>query len=207
MSLLTHMLNRTFVVLSKPLAAQDEHAVDDQGYTTHHWFLPEDAEIIYGGIAFLAILVLAWKFNVVGLAKKGFAARTDQIQAELDASASARRDAEAEAARIRQSLGNIEVERQRLFAEADAQAEAMLADGRNRLVAEVAELEAKADADIQSVGSRSNDELRAEIARLASSAADAVVARSLDDATLQDLIENYIASVGQSGVGAGGRTG
>lgn len=177
----------------------DEHHFDDQGYTTHHWLLPENAEIIYGGIAFLAVVALAIKFKVPAMIGKAFAARTEKIQGELDASAAARRDAETEAARIRQSLGNIETERQQLLADADAQAEALLADGRNRLAAEVADLEAKADADIASVGTRSSDELRAEIARLASQAADRVVERSLDDATLQSLIENYIADVGATG--------
>lgn len=177
----------------------DEHHFDDQGYTTHHWLLPETAEIIYGGIAFLAVVALALKFKVPAMIGKAMTARTDKIQAELDESASAKRDAESEAARIRQSLGNIDAERERLIAEADTQAEALLVDGRGRLEAEVAELEAKAEADIASVGSRSSDELRAEIARLASAAADRVVERTLDDATLQRLIEDYIANVGATG--------
>jgi len=174
-----------------------EYGIDDQGYTSHHWLLPERAEIIYGGIASVLVIgALIWKAGP--MAKKGMGARTIKIQGELDASANAQRDAEAEAARIRQSLGNIEAERQRLFAEADTQAESVLTDGRARLEAEVADLEAKADADIASAGSRSSDELRAEIARLASSAADRVVERSLDGATQQALIEDYIARVGAS---------
>lgn len=178
--------------------AADEHHFDDQGYTTHHWLLPEDAELIYGTLASVLVIgLLVWK--VGPLVKKAFADRTAKIQAELDASANAKRDSEAEAARIRQHLGNIDAERQRLFDEADVQAEALLADGRARLDAEVADLEARAEADLASVGSRSSDELRAEIARLASQAADEVVERSLDDRTLQDLIENYIANVGATG--------
>jgi F-type H+-transporting ATPase subunit b len=191
--------NAVLVIGRFVAGAEDEHHFDDQGYTTHHWLLPENAEIIYGSIAFAFIVFLGWKFKVVPMAKKAFAARTEKIQDELDASANAKRDAEAEAARIRQNLGNIDAERQRLLAEADVQAEALLADGRARLDAEVAELEAKADSDIASVGSRSTDELRAEIARLASQAADKVVERSLDDATIQSLIENYIANVGATG--------
>jgi F-type H+-transporting ATPase subunit b len=193
-------VSNAFVSIGRFVAgAEDDHHFDEDGYTTHHWLFPENAEIVYGGIAFAVILLLAWKFKVVPMAKKAFAARTEKIQDELDESANAKRDAEAEAARIRQNLGNIEAERQRLFAEADTQAEALLVDGRARLDAEVADLEAKAEADLASVGSRSTDELRAEIARLASQAADKVVEESLDDATLQDLIENYIANVGATG--------
>jgi F-type H+-transporting ATPase subunit b len=172
-----------------------EHGIDDQGYTTHHPLWPEQAEIIYGGLASVIVIgLLIWKGGP--LLKKAMAARTDKIQGELDDSAAARRDAEAEAARIRQSLGNIEAERQRLLADADAQAEALLADGRARLETEVAELDAKADADIAAGAGRAGDELRGEIARLAGSAADLVVERSLDDATQQQLIEAFIAKVG-----------
>ena len=172
-----------------------EHGIDDQGYTTHHPLWPEQAEIIYGGLASVIVIgLLIWKAGP--LLKKAMAARTDKIQVELDESAAAKRDAEAEAARIRQSLGNIDAERQRVLADADAQAQALLADGRTRLDAEAAELEAKAQADIAAGAGRAGDELRGEIARLAGAAADLVVERSLDDATQQQLIEAYIAKVG-----------
>ena len=59
-----------------------------------------------------------------------------------------------------------------------------------------AELEAKADADIVQLGSRTVDEMRAEIARLSALAAERLVEDSLDDATQQRLIEEFIAEVG-----------
>ncbi len=174
---------------------QAEHGIDDQGYTTHHPLWPEQAELIYGGLASVLVLgLLIWKGGP--LLKKAMTARTDKIQGELDDSAAAKRDAEAEAARIRQSLGNIDAERQQLLADADAQAAALLADGRTRLDTEVTELETKAEADIAAGAGRAGDELRGEIARLAGAAADLVVERSLDDATQQQLIEAFIAKVG-----------
>jgi F-type H+-transporting ATPase subunit b len=179
------------------LAPMAEHGIDDQGYTSHHWLLPERAELIYGGLASVIIVgLLVWKAGP--LAKKAFQGRTAKIQHELDDSAKAKTDADAEAARIRQALGDIDGERRRLLAEADAQAEALVADGRTRLVAEIADLEAKADADIATAGGRVSDELRAEISRLAAAAADRVVTSSLDDATQQRLIEDYISRVGAS---------
>ena len=126
--------------------------------------------------------MLIWKAGPV--VKKAMADRTTaRVQAELDGAATAKATAETEATDIRQALGDIDSERQRIFAEAESQAEAVLADGRQRLDAEIAELEAKADTDIAALGSRSSDELRGEIARLAGAAADRVVERSLDDAT------------------------
>ena len=82
------------------------------------------------------------------------------------------------------------------MSEARAQAETILSEGRARLVSEVADLEARAQAEIAASRGRVGDELRAEIARLSSAAVDHVVTGSLDDATHQELIENFIARVG-----------
>ena len=162
---------------------------------SHHWLFPEQSELIYGTIASLIIFFALWKFGWP-VAKKGLAARTERIQNELDHAAQAKTDAEAEATRIRAALGDIESERARLLAEADAQAEALLTEGRGRLEQEVAELETRADADIAAAVSRTTDELRAEIARYASNAADKAVIASLDEQTHQQLIESFITRVG-----------
>lgn len=161
-----------------------------------HWLWPAQAELIYGSIASIIIFGALYKFAGPAV-KKAMAARTERIQQELDESEAAKTAAEAEAAGIRQAAGDIDAERERLFAEADAQAQSVLAEGRARLEQEVADLEARADADIAATAGRANDELRAEISRLAAVATDRVLADGvLDDATQQALIENFIARVG-----------
>ncbi len=162
------------------------------------WLFPADAELIYGTIASLLIFGLLWKFAGPAIAK-AMSDRTARIQTELDEAETAKTEAEAEAASIRQAAGDIDAERQRLFAEADAQAEALLTDGRARLDQEVADLEVRADADIAAAGGRAADELRAEISRLAAAATDRVMAGDvIDAATQQNLIENFIQKVGAS---------
>lgn len=162
-----------------------------------HWLWPEQSELIYGSIASIIIIGLLWKFAGPAIGK-AMADRTERIQTELDDSAAAKAQAEAEAAGIRQAAGDIDAERQRLFAEADAQAEALLADGRERLEAEVADIESRADADIVATAGRAADELRVEVARLANAATDRVLTAGVDGATQQELIESYIQKVGQS---------
>lgn len=178
------------------LAAEGHHDVDPA--RSKNWLLPESFEIIFGGLASIIIFALLAKFAgpAIGKAMK---ARTEGIQAELDASAQAKADAEAEAAQIRQAAGDIDAERQRLFADAEAQAETVLAEGRARLEAEVAELRSRAEADIALAASRVGDELRAEIARLSNAATEQALANGVvDAATQQELIEAFIQKVGAS---------
>lgn len=175
------------------IAAEGHHEPE-----THSWILPETPEIIYGGIAFLVIMALFWKFGVFGMLGKALQARTDKIQKELDDSAAARSAAESEASQIRQAAGDIQAERARLLADAETQAAALLTDGRARLEQEVVDLEARADADIAAAAGRSGDELHAEIARLSGAASERLVGSVLDDATHNELIEAFIAKVGAS---------
>ena len=160
-------------------------------------FWPEGYEMLFGIPASVLVFFLLWKFAGPAV-KKGMAARTAKIQAELDSGEADRAAAEAEAAQIRQAKGDIAAERDRLLAEADVQAAALLEDGRARLTQEIAELATRAEAELAAAASRWADELRAEIARLSIAAVDHLVSVTLDDATQQELIENFIATVGAS---------
>jgi F-type H+-transporting ATPase subunit b len=179
-------------------AAADTCPVDSQGHCiTANPILPETVEIIAGGLASLIVFAMLWKFGGPAI-KKGMKARTERIQKELDAAAADTASAASEASQIRQAKGDIAAERARILAEADAQASAVLEDGRARLVHELADLESKAQADIAASQGRVSDELRAEIARLSIAAVDHIVTGSLDESTQQQLIEDFIARVGAS---------
>jgi F-type H+-transporting ATPase subunit b len=183
------------LVLAADSEEPEEVTVDGKGIVTHNPILPENSEIIYGGLASVIIIGALIKFAGPAL-KKGLAKRTDKIQGELDASRSNKVSAEAEAAEIRKAKGDIEAERERLLAEADQQAAAMRTESRARLDAEIADLQARAEADIAAARGRGSDELRAEIARLTSTAVDRAVVESIDADTHQQLIEAFIAKVG-----------
>jgi F-type H+-transporting ATPase subunit b len=170
---------------------------DGVGSTSLHPIFPPLKEVVIGGLASLIVFALLYKYAWPAIAK-GMNSRTERIQGELDSSAAARTQAESDAADIRASLGDVDGERTRLFAEADAQAAALLEDGRLRLSKEIEELEAKADADIAAAAGRGADDLRADIARFSSHAIESSVQSSLDDAAQQELIEGFIARVGAS---------
>jgi F-type H+-transporting ATPase subunit b len=169
-------------------------AADDPSQSIHPIFA-ELKEIIWGGIAFLIIAALLVKFAGPPI-KNGLAARTARIQAELDAAQLARSTAETEAANIRTALGDIAAERTRLLAEADAEAAALLTEGRARLEQDVADLLAKARVDLQTATGRVNEELQSDIARASAEAIERVVVENLDYNTHRRLIDDFIAKVG-----------
>jgi len=174
-----------------------EWETDDQGVTSANPILPPIKEIFIGGAASLIVFAALWKYALPAM-KKAMHDRSDRIQSEIDGASEAKTDADTQAGEIRTALGDIDAERQRLFAEAEAQAEAILADGRIRLDAEVAELHERAEADVSSAAGRSSDALRADIGRAASASIDRVVTGALDDAAQQELIEAFIQRVGAS---------
>ena len=168
---------------------------DGVGSTSLHPIWAPIEEVIIGGLATLIVFAMLYKLAWPAISK-GMKDRTARIQGELDTSAASRTQAEADAAGIRTSLGDVDGERSRLFADADAQAAALLEDGRLRLTKEIEELEVKAAADITAAAGRGADDLRVDIARFSSQAIESSVSASLDDATQQELIESFISRVG-----------
>ena len=172
-----------------PLAATVEKL-----QTKHSW-LPEWYEIAFGGFAFLVVAALLGKFAIPQLTK-GLKARRERIGNEIDGSRAERRQATADAAAIRAELGDIDSEKARILAVAESDTSTILRDGRRRIEVEISETEARGLADIAASGGRVSSEMQAEISGLAAAATEQVVMGSLDDATHQSLIEEFIAKVG-----------
>ena len=128
-------------------------------------------------------------------------ARTERIRDELDDAAKAKADAEAEAADIRPSLGDIDAERARILAEAD-QTAASACESRAvaRNDAEVADLEARDRRRHRPPPAAAlAGELQAQVGQHGGRRRRAHRAGQLDDATVQRLVEDFIAKVGSDG--------
>jgi F-type H+-transporting ATPase subunit b len=162
------------------------------------WFPGEEIfsyELIWGGLAFLIVFgVLFWKAGPA--IKKGMAARTERIQAELDKSAAAKVAAEQEANEVRASLAGASDEAAAIVSDARRTAEQLKAEGLARVEAELVDTRARALADLESSKGRVSSELQGAVARLAIGAAEQVVERNLDAATQSALVEQFIAQVG-----------
>lgn len=183
-----------FAALSSVVfAAEDE-------FHAHHWFLPETKEIVIGGSAFLILLIPLIKFGLPA-AKKMAADRTARIAGQLDDAVTARVTAEAQAQAITADLTDIATERARIVGEARTQAATLKTDLLARVDADIVESRQRAVADMEAAKVRAVAEIQADIARLSFGAAEHVVSSSLDAATQQALIEDFIARVGATKVG------
>jgi F-type H+-transporting ATPase subunit b len=157
--------------------------------------LPATNELIWGGLSFLVLLILLWKFAYPPL-KKGMEGRTERIRNEVESAEASRVEADELKERYQADLANARTEASRVIEDARATAEAMKADRLRQLDAEVAEMRQRAQADIESAKQQAIADLTDEVASLAIGAAEVVVERSLDRDTQVRLVEQYINQVG-----------
>jgi F-type H+-transporting ATPase subunit b len=156
---------------------------------------PAVPEIIWGGLAFLIVLVLLVKFAFPAL-KKGVKAREEKIRSDLEAAERARQEAEEERSRYQSQLADARNEANRIVEEARAAAEQVRADVTGRADQEASEIRARASDDIRAARERALSDLRAQVADISVELAERIVERSIDRATQEQLIESYISSVG-----------
>jgi F-type H+-transporting ATPase subunit b len=157
--------------------------------------LPETNEIIWGGISFLLLLLLMWKFALPAV-KEGMNNRTERIRNDLDAAEQAKTEAVGVLDGYKAQLADAKSEAARIIEEARQSADALKKDQETRLQTELAEARARAAADIEAAKAQATADLRNDLAQLAVGAASAVVGKNLDPATQSQLVEDYINSVG-----------
>ena len=171
-----------------------ENALDDCK-KAKSLLVPALPEIIWGGLAFLIVLVVLMKFAFPAL-KKGLKERSEKIQGDLDAASRARESAEAEAAQYRSQIGDARSEASTIIEDARADAERVRREVVERAEAEAADIKARAAEDVRLAQERALSDLRAQVADISIGLAEKVVERNLDRATQEALVESYIDSVG-----------
>ncbi|MFN0028485.1 MAG: F0F1 ATP synthase subunit B [Acidimicrobiales bacterium] len=158
--------------------------------------LPATDEIIWGGAAFLVLLVAMYKWGIPAL-KKAMEARTEKIRSDLAAAEGARRSAEEAQAAVEAQLRDARAEAARIIDAARGQADVVRADLQQRAESDIAELRARADSEVQTARAAAQDDVRREVAALAIGAAEVVVGSQLENRLTQiQLIEDYINQVG-----------
>ena len=180
----------------------DDHLLHDESFQKElekcfdapNMIFPELNEIIWGGAAFLILLVVMVKKGFPAV-KGAMDARAERIQADLDAAETAKSDAQAIQADYEARLADAKGEAARLFEEARTTADQLKVDLTSRAEADVVEMRERATADIEASRQQAIADLRAEVAGIALGAAERVVQSSLDEDAQRRLIDQYIDEV------------
>lgn len=157
--------------------------------------LPATNELIWGGISFVALLVLMAKFAFPAL-KKGLEDRTERIRKDLDEAESAKTEATGIREEYSRQLADAKSESARIIEEARQAADAVRRDLTQRAEAEAAELRQRNAEQLDAERARIMSELHGQVASLAIELAEKVVEANLDRDTNNRLIESYISQVG-----------
>jgi F-type H+-transporting ATPase subunit b len=157
--------------------------------------LPETNEIIWGGGAFLILLVLMWKFALPPV-RNMMKRREDRIREDLERAESARVEAEEELAQYRRQLADARGEASRIIEEARQSADEVKRQVRAQAEEEAADIRTRAQEDAQLAATRAQADLQARVADLSIELAEKIVERNLDRDTQLALVESYIGQVG-----------
>jgi F-type H+-transporting ATPase subunit b len=171
------------------------HNDTDRCLESPNLILPAWNELIWGGAAFLVLLLALWKFGIPAATKMSNV-RTEKIRGDLDAAESARAEAEVVLADYQRKLAEAKAESARIVEEARAQADQVAKDIKARAEAEANELRQRNAEQVGAERDRVLGEMQGQVATLAIELAEKVVESNLDRETNTRLIENYIASVG-----------
>lgn len=156
--------------------------------------LPEINEVIWGGVAFLVLLILLWKFGYPAMTK-GLDERADRIRTDLETADTAKAEATAELARYQEQLKGAREEATRMRDDARAEMDEYKAQRRAEIDAELSEYRERAKAEADAAKTQALADVKAEVAALAIGAAEQVVQKSLDRETNTALVESFISSV------------
>jgi len=166
-----------------------------EGASGNGFWLPADVnEAIWCSLAFFVVVILIYKYArkpILGY----FAGRVSSVETTLEASGATRTEAESKRDAVRAALADADTESARIIADAHAAAAQIARDTETRIARDRLRIREAGITEIAELRSRAEADLTADLARLSLGAAERVVESTMDEATQQRLIDEYITSV------------
>jgi len=153
--------------------------------------VPVIGELIAAAIFFALLFIIISKVALPKL-NATLAAREQALSGQLTQAETTRSEADQVLADYRAKLADAQAESNRIIEEGRRSAEAIVADARTRAEAEAQALVTRAQSDIQAERDRALGALRSELAGLSIDLASRVVGRSLDSDAQRQLVDGYI---------------
>jgi F-type H+-transporting ATPase subunit b len=156
--------------------------------------LPDAAELIFGGLAFVIVFWALAKFALPQL-NALLDARTEKIQGDLEKAETARTEADTVLADYRSQLAGAREESNRIIEDARKTADQLRRDLQAKAEEEAAGTVARAQEEIRAERDRVFADLRTQVGAIAVELAGRVVGQSLDPKAHERLIDDYIEQV------------
>lgn len=153
--------------------------------------LPEQAELIWGLIAFLILMFIMFK-KVFPQLNATLEERAQLIQGKMEEADARLQEAETSKRAYEAEIADAQGEANRIIEEARATAEQLKAEVLQRAEAEAAQIVERAQADIASERERVVQDLRGQVGTISVELASRIVERELDQATHENLVDEYI---------------
>jgi F-type H+-transporting ATPase subunit b len=200
------------VAHAQPASEAEEHCIElledgkkiDDCQEAPSLILPETNEIIWGGLAFLVLLLVMWKYALPPV-RNMMKQRENRIREDLERAEQARTEAEGELANYRRQVAEARNEAARIIEEARQSADEVKRQIQAQAEADAAETRSRAQEDIRLAAERAQADLQGRVADLSIELAEKIVERNLDRDTQLALVESYIGQVGNGSGGNGSR--
>lgn len=169
----------------------------DGDASTLQLILPATAELAYGAIAFVIVLVIVSRFAMPRL-NQLLDERAASIQGQMEEAEKARQEAEAEKREYEEQMADARGEANRVIEEAKQTAEQLRRDIVAKAESEAESIKARAQSEADQERERLVSELRAEVGRLSVELAGRIVGKELDESRHQDLVDEYITKLSRN---------
>lgn len=158
---------------------------------------PHVNELIWSAVFFFVLLFILYRVAWPKM-QAALAARQQAIAGSIDAADATKAEADGVLAEYRAKLADAQAESQRIIDEGRRTGEKVVADARARADVEAQALLTRAQADIAAERDRAISALRAELAGLSIELASRVVGKSLDTPAQRALVDSYIDELATS---------
>ncbi len=156
---------------------------------------PASYDLIWGGLSFLIVLILFWKF-VLPRMKVVMEERTDRIEGGIARADELQQQAQADLEEYRRALAEARQEAAEIRTQAQADRKAIVEEARSEAVAVAAAVTASAEAAIERDRAQVVGQLTTQVGVLAVDLASKVVGQSLsDDARVRQTVESFVADL------------
>src|ERR671922_1140386 len=186
-------------IAGKLLLLAQEHAPEAADPT--RLVFPELDELIFGAIAFFALLALLSRVAFPAL-RKGLQQREQAIRSELERAEQARLESEQKREQYEQQLADARGEADRILREASEAAEGVRRERVARAEEEARQIIEKARQDAEQEKHRAFADLQRMVADISIEAATRVLNKELSDpASQRQLVEQFISETASAGNG------